>query len=157
MFHQGYAYVEFASPEVAGIVASTMNGYFLYNKQLVCRVLKFEEIHPRLFDGSGHKFRKVNWHGLYKQKVNADRCVKRTQGAVFFVLACCLVDCGLKSVGSCIVTMVHRLRNSANDDMHDSTKRRTHPESGGISHSIARHPRRLCNHRGHHDIGMLQD
>lgn len=71
--NQGYAYVEFASPEVAGIVASTMNGYFLFDKQLVCKVLMFGEIHPNLFDGAGHTFRRVNWHGLYRQKYNADR------------------------------------------------------------------------------------
>lgn len=70
---QGYAFVEFSSPEVAGIVAQTMNGYFLFDKQLVCRVLRFEEIHPNLFDGAGVKFRKVNWHGLYRQKYNVDR------------------------------------------------------------------------------------
>lgn len=70
---QGYAYVEFSSPEVAGIVAETMNGYFLYDKQLVCRVLRFEQIHANLFDGAGTKFRKVNWHGLYRKKFNADR------------------------------------------------------------------------------------
>ncbi|CAN0361246.1 unnamed protein product, partial [Hapterophycus canaliculatus] len=69
----GYAYVEFVSPEVAQIVAETMNGYFLFDKQLVCRVLRFGEIHPNLFDGAGVKFRKVNWHGLYRQKYNADR------------------------------------------------------------------------------------
>lgn len=60
-------------------MASTMDGYFLYDKQLVCRVLKFGEIHPNLFDGAEHKFRKVNWHGLYRQKRNADRCVNKTQ------------------------------------------------------------------------------
>lgn len=70
---QGYAYVEFVSPEVAQIVAETMNGYYLFDKQLVCRVLRFDEIHPNLFDGAGVKFRKVNWHGLYRQKYNADR------------------------------------------------------------------------------------
>lgn len=70
---QGYAYVEFTSPEVAGIVAETMNGYYLFDKQLVCRVLRFEEVHPNLFDGAGIKFRKVNWHGLYREKYNADR------------------------------------------------------------------------------------
>lgn len=70
---QGYAYVEFVSPEVAAIVAETMNGYYLFDKQLVCRVLRFDEIHPNLFDGAGIKFRKVNWHGLYRQKYNVDR------------------------------------------------------------------------------------
>lgn len=70
---KGYAYVEFVSPEVALIVAETMNGYYLFDKQLVCRVLRFDEIHPNLFDGAGVKFRKVNWHGLYRQKYNADR------------------------------------------------------------------------------------
>lgn len=72
---QGYAYVEFDSPEVACIVAETIDGYFLYEKQLVCRVLKFDEIHPNLFDGAGIQFKKVNWHGMYRERYNADRHV----------------------------------------------------------------------------------
>ncbi|CAM9424391.1 unnamed protein product, partial [Sphacelaria rigidula] len=76
---QGYAYVEFSSPEVAGIVASTMHGYFLYDKQLVCRVLKFGEIHPNLFDGAGREFRKINWHGMYRKKRNADRTAEKDE------------------------------------------------------------------------------
>lgn len=70
---KGYAYVEFVSPEVSLVVAETMDGYYLFDKKLTCRVLRFDEIHPNLFDGAGIKFRKVNWHGLYRQKFNADR------------------------------------------------------------------------------------
>lgn len=67
--------MEFASPEVACIVAETIDGYFLYEKQLVCRVLKFDEIHPNLFNGAGIRFKKVNWHGMYRERYNADRHV----------------------------------------------------------------------------------
>ena len=70
---QGYAFVEFSSPEVAGIVAETMDGYRLFGKQLVCRVLKYDQIHPTLFDRAGVKFKKVNWHGLRRKEFNADR------------------------------------------------------------------------------------
>lgn len=46
---KGYAFVEFQSAEVAGVVAETMDGYFLNERQLVCHVLSNDKVHDGLF------------------------------------------------------------------------------------------------------------
>lgn len=42
---RGYAFVEFASSDVATIVADTMNGYYLEGRKLVCHVVDPKNIH----------------------------------------------------------------------------------------------------------------
>lgn len=49
-----YAFVEFENEEVARIVAETMNGYFLYGKTLVVKVVPAEKLHPATFVGGAH-------------------------------------------------------------------------------------------------------
>lgn len=44
---RGYAFIEFDSKEVAGIVAETMNGYYLEGRKLVCHVMDPKDIHER--------------------------------------------------------------------------------------------------------------
>ncbi|KAJ8605142.1 hypothetical protein CTAYLR_000475 [Chrysophaeum taylorii] len=50
---KGYAFVEFADPDVARIAAAAMDKYLMGSKQLVCRVLEsaFVEARPTLFRG----------------------------------------------------------------------------------------------------------
>lgn len=52
-----YAFVEFASPEVADIVARTMNNYLLFGHILKCRVIPNEQVHSELFKGAGERFK----------------------------------------------------------------------------------------------------
>lgn len=52
-----YAFVEFASAEVADIVARTMNNYLMFGHILKCRVVPPESVHPELFKGSGERFK----------------------------------------------------------------------------------------------------
>ena len=49
MRSKGYGFVEFETPEVAAVVASTMNGYFLGERQLVCDVVPKDKVHDRMF------------------------------------------------------------------------------------------------------------
>jgi len=65
---RGYAFCEFADPQVAKIVAETMSGYFLMDKRLVCHVLPQSKVHPRLFHGKHWK--KIDWRGKHAQQVN---------------------------------------------------------------------------------------
>ncbi|CAM9768671.1 unnamed protein product [Chrysoparadoxa australica] len=67
---KGYAFVEFASSQVAQIVAETMDGYFLYDKQLQCHVIPREKVHPRMFDGAEKRFKAIPWHQINAQKHN---------------------------------------------------------------------------------------
>lgn len=46
---QGYAFIEFASPEVASVVADSMDGYFLMERKMVCHVVPAEKIHDKMF------------------------------------------------------------------------------------------------------------
>jgi nucleolar protein 15 len=54
-----YAFVEFASAEVADIVARTMDKYLLFNHILQCKVVPPENVHPELFKGANQRFKVV--------------------------------------------------------------------------------------------------
>ncbi|KAF2794667.1 RNA-binding domain-containing protein [Melanomma pulvis-pyrius CBS 109.77] len=53
-----YAFVEFASAEVADIVARTMNNYLMFGHILQCRVIPTAQVNPNLFDGANTRFKK---------------------------------------------------------------------------------------------------
>ncbi|XP_064471426.1 MKI67 FHA domain-interacting nucleolar phosphoprotein-like isoform X2 [Ornithodoros turicata] len=53
---RGYAFVEFASEDVAKIVAETMDGYLFFNKLLRCYVMPKEKVHPGLFKDFRYPF-----------------------------------------------------------------------------------------------------
>ncbi|OAA67231.1 ribosomal biogenesis protein gar2 [Niveomyces insectorum RCEF 264] len=72
-----YAFIEFADPEVAGIVAQTMDNYLLFGHLLRCRVVPTERIPPNLFKGANRRFKAVPWnrmagHQLAQPKSEAD-------------------------------------------------------------------------------------
>ncbi len=46
---KGYAFIEFDEAEVANVVAETMNGYFLNERQLVSHVIPKEKHHEGMF------------------------------------------------------------------------------------------------------------
>ncbi|KAF2496643.1 hypothetical protein BU16DRAFT_537806 [Lophium mytilinum] len=53
-----YAFIEFASADVADIVARTMNNYLLFQRLLQVRVVPSAQVHEELFKGAGKRFRK---------------------------------------------------------------------------------------------------
>ncbi|KAF2266609.1 hypothetical protein CC78DRAFT_491467 [Lojkania enalia] len=52
-----YAFIEFASEEVADIVARTMDKYLLFGHILQCSVIPAEQVHENLFEGSNYRFK----------------------------------------------------------------------------------------------------
>lgn len=52
-----YAFVEFASTEVADIVARTMNNYLLFGHILKCKLIPEDQVHVNLFKGAGQRFK----------------------------------------------------------------------------------------------------
>ncbi|KAF9971557.1 MKI67 FHA domain-interacting nucleolar phosphoprotein [Actinomortierella ambigua] len=68
-----YAFIEFTSPEVAEIVADTMNNYLLFGHQLKCKALAKNQIHPSLFEGANRKFKPVPWMKIAREKHNAEK------------------------------------------------------------------------------------
>lgn len=71
---RGYAFVEFADPEVAQIVAETLSGYFLLEKRLVCHVLPNDKVHKMMFT----KPSRVPNKALLQKKVRSEVNKKRT-------------------------------------------------------------------------------
>ncbi|XP_046381939.1 MKI67 FHA domain-interacting nucleolar phosphoprotein-like [Haliotis rufescens] len=68
---RGYAFVEFASEEVAKIVADTMNNYLMFEKLLKCAFLPKEKVHEALFKGCNRKFKRPKSHVNAIQRHNA--------------------------------------------------------------------------------------
>lgn len=54
-----YAFVEFSSSEVAGIVAKTMDKYLMFNHILQCKFVPPEQVHPNLFEGANKRYKKI--------------------------------------------------------------------------------------------------
>ncbi|KAJ4986459.1 RNA-binding protein [Stagonosporopsis vannaccii] len=52
-----YAFVEFASAEVADIVARTMNNYLMFGHILRCSLIPKEQVHENLFKGANTRFK----------------------------------------------------------------------------------------------------
>ena len=52
-----YAYCEFKHPEVAAIVAESMDNYLLFESVLKVRLMTAEECHPELWKGANRKFK----------------------------------------------------------------------------------------------------
>ncbi|KAG0247399.1 hypothetical protein BG011_001581, partial [Mortierella polycephala] len=68
-----YAFIEFASQEVAEIVADTMDNYLLFGHQLKCKALQTSQIHPAMFLGANKKFKAIPWLKITKEKHNAEK------------------------------------------------------------------------------------
>jgi nucleolar protein 15 len=68
-----YAFIEFASQEVADIVADTMDNYLLFGHQLKCKALQSTQIHPAMFLGANKKFKAIPWQKISKEKHNAEK------------------------------------------------------------------------------------
>lgn len=54
-----YAFIEFASSEVAQIVADTMNNYLLFGHILKCRIVPEAQIHEGLWKGANKRYRPI--------------------------------------------------------------------------------------------------
>lgn len=75
---RGYAFVEFADEEVAGVVAETMSGYFLLEKRLVCHVLPRDKVHELMFA----KAKKVPTKADKQKKARIEVNKKRSSDAM---------------------------------------------------------------------------
>ena len=72
-----YAFIEFADRHVAAVVAETMDGYLLCNKQLVCKVVDPEKLHERVWVGANKKFQKVPWRSIARNQLNQRRSAEK--------------------------------------------------------------------------------
>lgn len=64
-----YAFIEFASAEVASIVANTMNSYLLFGHILRCKVMPPDQVHEKLWVGANRRFKIVPWSRIEGRKL----------------------------------------------------------------------------------------
>jgi len=55
-----YAFIEFRHAEVGEVVAKAMNGYLLFSKVLVAKLMAPKEVHPETFKNANRKFKFVD-------------------------------------------------------------------------------------------------
>ena len=63
-----FAFIEFASDEVAKIVAETMDNYLMFGHILKCKYADAESLHAEVWEGANKKFRKIPHHKLAREK-----------------------------------------------------------------------------------------
>ncbi|MCJ1438425.1 hypothetical protein MMC27_007813 [Xylographa pallens] len=64
-----YAFLEFASAEVAQIVANTMDNYLMFGHILKCKLVPKEQVHQSLWKGADRRFKKVPWNKIEGRKL----------------------------------------------------------------------------------------
>lgn len=73
-----YAFIQFDEPEVAQIVANTMNGYRLFDHTLSCHLIPVEAIHERMFVGANKEFKPLPRQAINRNRVNADKTYEQS-------------------------------------------------------------------------------
>jgi nucleolar protein 15 len=66
-----YAFIEFASSEVARIVAETMDNYLMFGHILKCKTVPREQIHENLWKGANKRFKKIPRNRIEGRKLEA--------------------------------------------------------------------------------------
>ena len=64
-----FAFLEFASSEVAKIAASSMDNYLLFGHILKCKFVPQENVHPDTWKGANRRYKATPWNKLEKQKL----------------------------------------------------------------------------------------
>ncbi|KAF1320267.1 Fha domain-interacting nucleolar phosphoprotein, partial [Globisporangium splendens] len=73
-----YAFIQFEEPEVAAIVAHTMNEYRLFDHTLSCHLVPPHAVHERLFVGASKVYKPVPWTSIARNKHNAEKTYEQT-------------------------------------------------------------------------------
>jgi nucleolar protein 15 len=72
-----YAFVEFKQREVAEVVAKAMNGYLLFSKILVAKVVPPSDVHPETFKGAERPFKVIDRTAIARKEHNKPRTAER--------------------------------------------------------------------------------
>ncbi|KAJ3128561.1 Chromodomain helicase DNA binding protein, partial [Physocladia obscura] len=65
-----FAFIEFETPQIAQIVADTMQGYLLFSHVLQCKVVPWENLHSETFKGWDTKFKTLPTNKIERARVN---------------------------------------------------------------------------------------
>ncbi|KAK8802124.1 hypothetical protein WA158_006518 [Blastocystis sp. Blastoise] len=77
-----YAFVQFKDPEVAAIVADTLNDYILFKHRLSCHVVAPENIHEKMFYGANKKPTDLHTLEKHKESVNKKKTPEQVEKSV---------------------------------------------------------------------------
>lgn len=64
-----YAFLQFASSEVAKIAADTMDNYLMFGHILKCKVVPKEQVQENLWKGANKRFKAVPWNKIEGRKL----------------------------------------------------------------------------------------
>lgn len=73
-----YAFIQFDEPEVAQVVANTMNEYRLFDHTLSCHLVPAHAVHERMFVGANKSFKPQPWKAIARKQHNAERSYEQT-------------------------------------------------------------------------------
>ncbi|KAG7376938.1 MKI67 FHA domain-interacting nucleolar phosphoprotein [Phytophthora pseudosyringae] len=73
-----YAFIQFDEPEVAQIVATTMNQYRLFDHTLSCHVVPSHAVHERMFVGANKEFKPLPRQAINRNRHNAEKTYEQT-------------------------------------------------------------------------------
>ncbi|KAJ9548985.1 hypothetical protein OSB04_021528 [Centaurea solstitialis] len=68
-----FGFLEFASPEVAKIVAETMHNYLLFEHLLQVQLIPSERVHPKLWKGVNRFYKPLDWVQIERKRQNKER------------------------------------------------------------------------------------
>ncbi|KIW31845.1 hypothetical protein, variant [Cladophialophora immunda] len=74
-----FAFIEFASDEVAKIVAETMDNYLMFGHILKCKYAEPGSLHPDVWKGANKKFRKIPHEKLERERLAAPKTEEQWQ------------------------------------------------------------------------------
>lgn len=64
-----YAFLQFASSEVAKIAADTMDNYLMFGHILKCKIVPKEQVQENLWKGANKRFKAVPWNKIEGRKL----------------------------------------------------------------------------------------
>ena len=76
---RGYAFIEFEDPDVAKVVALTMNNYILFDKTLKSHVLTPSQINDKMFIHANKNFKVIPFRKLNRRTHNMAKTQKQHQ------------------------------------------------------------------------------
>lgn len=70
---KGYAFIEFEHLETAAVAAETVNGRFMFDRNLVCQLIDDTNVHKDMFRNSGRTWKFIPYQKINTRKVNSDK------------------------------------------------------------------------------------
>ncbi|GKB21950.1 uncharacterized RNA-binding protein-like protein [Tanacetum coccineum] len=81
-----FGFLQFASPEVAKIVAETMHNYLLFEHLLQVQIIPPERVHPKLWKGVNRYYKPMDWVRIERKRLNKERTFEEHQKLIDGIL-----------------------------------------------------------------------